>query len=68
MSRKASSVTLVFRGMRPFLQIEIGQHPQQGRAHVDAVVSIELEQTLEAGKSGWRLQHGHCAFAATLSI
>ena len=66
--RQLGVVALVFRRMRSFLQIEIGQHPQQGRAHIDAFMAIEIEQTFDVGESRRRLRHGDCAFAATLAI
>jgi hypothetical protein len=50
------------------LQIEIRQHPQQGRTHVDPVSMTEIDQILETGKCRRRIRHGDCAFAATLRI
>jgi hypothetical protein len=66
--RKLRIVAFVFRRVRPPLQIEIGQYPQQGRAHVDPVAMTEIEQVLETSKRRRRFRHGNCAFAATLGI
>ena len=67
--RQLGVVVFVFRRVDRPLQVEIGQHSQQGGVHVDAVaVGGEIEQALKTSKCRESLHYDHCAFAATLPI
>ena len=56
--RQLGIVALVVRRMGRFLQIEVGQHPQQGRADVETLPVTMIEQTLQAGECRRRFGHG----------
>jgi hypothetical protein len=56
--RQLGVVALVVRRMGRLLQIEVGQHAQQGRADVETVPLTMIEQALQAGKCRRRFGHG----------